>query len=194
MALADDVVHLINFRQSQGSGFGTLPGTIQLGHIGDGFNDADQPAVVILDDTGIFYHGHIMTILVPQKALFGLGLTNFQNSAFFDVGRAVFSKTPAALEQLTGLTQCLCSRITADTFHRRIPGRYLSLVIHGEDPISHGIDYSIDETGVPYIVGFFCHMCSLESVWRLLAGWLAGHQFSDGVVMSPRSIPGSFNR
>ena len=98
-----------------------------------------------------------MTVLVPQQTFLGLGLTDLQNTAFFNVCRTVFAKASATLQQLTGLTQRLGGGIAADPFHGWIPGRNSPLVIHGKHPIGHAIDNPINKAGVPYIVGFFGH-------------------------------------
>jgi len=164
MAFADNAVHPVDYGEPLNGRLGPLPGPFQLGQIGNGFNDTDKMAVFIFNDTGVFDHGHIMAILVPQQAFIGLGPPAFQDSAFFNAGRAVFAKTPTALEQSAGLAQRFGRRVTADALHGWIPGTDPALVIQGENPIGHGVDDPVDKADIPNLLDRIDRSASHETI------------------------------
>jgi hypothetical protein len=98
-----------------------------------------------------------MAILMPHMALLGFRLPFFNDSAFFNTGRAILAKTAAALEQLAGFPQGLFGGIPADALHGRVPGGDSPTGIHGEHPVGHGVDNPVDESYIPDLMDLVGH-------------------------------------
>jgi hypothetical protein len=78
-----------------------------------------------------------MALLVTKLALFGFSVSLFNDTTLLNVRRAIFTEASAALKQLAGLSQGFPGGVPADAFHGWVPGRDVSLCIHGKNTVGH---------------------------------------------------------
>jgi hypothetical protein len=95
-----------------------------------------------------------MTGFMHDQTFVGFGFALFDNLTAAKARWTFFTETPAAFQNLAGIADCLLGRVSADAFHRTIPGGYTTDIVKCEYPIGHGVDYLLNKMNVPDFVGF----------------------------------------
>ena len=81
-AFADDIAQPVAFPQFPVRLGQALPGPLEFGQVGNGFDHADGPALFVLDQPGAFHDGNVMAVLVPHKTFLGVHPAVFKDAAF----------------------------------------------------------------------------------------------------------------